>query len=121
VNQAYALIENLPQARIINSDGNAVRATIEATTEALEVLSVPDSFQFDILGVGGGGFPITGAAWVFLYECGYDANTADMLKDFWTWATQTDEAIKLASDLGYAPLGAGLRARVLEAINKVGS
>lgn len=121
VNQAYALIENLPQARIINSDGNAVRATIEATTEALEVLEVPDSFQFDILGVGGGGFPITGAAWVFMYECGYEANTAVMLKDYWTWATQTDEAISLASDLGYAPLGAGLRARVLDSINMVGS
>ena len=121
VNQAYALIEGLPQAKIINSDGNAVKATIEATTEALEVLTVPDSFQFDILGVGGGGFPITGAAWVFMYECGYDATTVDMLKDFWTWATQTDEAIQLASDLGYAPLGAGLRARVAEAINRVGS
>jgi len=43
------------------------------------------------------------------------------LKDFWTWATQTDVVIKLASDLGYAPLGAGLRARVAEAINRVGS
>lgn len=121
VNQAYALIENLPQARIINSDGNAIKATIEATTEALEVLVVPDSFQFDILGVGGGGFPITGAAWVFMYECGYEANTAVMLRDYWTWATQTDEAISLASDLGYAPLGAGLRARVLDSINMVGS
>jgi phosphate transport system substrate-binding protein len=121
VNQAYALIEKLPQARIINSDGNAVRATIEATTEALEVLTVPDTFQFDILGVGGGGFPVTGAAWVFLYECGYSENTANMLKDFWTWATQTDEAIRLASDLGYAPLGGGLRARVAEAIQRVGS
>lgn len=121
VNQAYALIQNLPSARIVNSDGNAVKATIEATTEALEVLEVPDTFQFDVLGVGGGGFPITGAAWAFMYECGYAQNTADMLKDFWTWATQSDEAIELAIDLGYAPLGSGLRVRVFEAIQQVGS
>ncbi len=121
VNQAYALINDLPTAAIVNSDGNAVQATIEATTEALEVLDVPDNFQFDILGVGGGGFPITGAVWIFLWECGYDDVTADILIDYWTWATQSDTAIQLASDLGYAPLGEGLRPRVLEAIELTNS
>ena len=121
VNQAYALINDLPTAAIVNSDGNAVQATIEATTEALEVLDVPDNFQFDILGVGGGGFPITGAVWIFLWECGYDDVTADILIDYWTWATQSDTAIQLASDLGYAPLGEGLRPRVLEAIGLTNS
>jgi phosphate transport system substrate-binding protein len=119
VNQAYALINDLPTAAIINSDGNAVQATIEATTEALEVLEVPDSFQFDILGVGGGGFPITGAVWIFVWECGYDENTAAILKDYWTWATQSDTAIQLATDLGYAPLGTGLRARVADALERI--
>jgi phosphate transport system substrate-binding protein len=121
VNQAYALINQLPTAAIVNSDGNAVQATLEATTEALEVLEVPDSFQFDILGVGGEGFPVVGANWIFTYECGYEEMTRDMLVDYWTWATQTDQAIELARDLGYAPLGEGLRARVLEAIQRTGS
>jgi len=121
INQAYALINNIPTAAIINSDGNAVQATLDATTEALEVLEVPDSFQFDILGVGGQGFPIVGANWIFTYECGYEANTADMLIDYWTWATQTDQAIELARELGYAPLGSGLRPRVLEAIQRTNS
>lgn len=120
VNQAYALINQLPTAAIINSDGNAVQATIEATTEALEVLEVPDSFQFDILGVGGGGFPITGAVWAFFYECGYEEMTKNMLIDYWTWAISTDTAIDLATDLGYAPLGSGLRTRVLEAVARIG-
>lgn len=121
VNQAYALLQQLPSARIVNSDGNPVKATVEATTEALQVLEIPDDFQFDILGVGGGGYPITGTAWVYLYECGYSTNTADMLKDFWTWATQTDEASALAVELGYAPIGMGLRPRVYQAIQRVGS
>ena len=120
VNQAYALINQLPTAAVVNSDGNAVQATIEATTEALEVLEVPDTYQFDILGVGGGGFPITGAVWVFFYECGYEENTKNMLLDYWTWAIATDTAIDLATDLGYAPLGSGLRGRVLETIQRIG-
>ncbi|MGY6500429.1 MAG: phosphate ABC transporter substrate-binding protein PstS [Acidimicrobiales bacterium] len=121
VNQAYAIVNDLPTAQIVNSDGNAVSATLEATTEALEVLEVPDSFQFDILGVGGQGFPIVGANWIFTYECGYDENTAEILIDYWTWATQSETAMNLAMDLGYAPLGEGLRARVLDAIELTNS
>lgn len=121
VNQAYAIVNNLPTAAIINADGNAVQATLEATTEALEVLEIPDSFQFDILGVGGGGFPIVGANWIFVWECGYDENTEAMLKDYWTWATQSEAANQLALDLGYAPLGEGLKPRVQAAIDRINS
>jgi phosphate transport system substrate-binding protein len=121
INQAYALINELPTAQIINSDGNPVKATLEATSEALEVLEIPDSFQFDILGVGGGGYPIVGAVWNFTWECGYEGNTAELLRDYWTWAVSSDEAIEAALELGYAPLGAGLRARVLDAIARTGS
>ncbi|MFN3708788.1 phosphate ABC transporter substrate-binding protein PstS [Microcella sp.] len=121
VNQAYALVNDLPTAAIVNADGNAVQATLEATTEALEVLEIPDTFQFDILGVGGNGFPIVGANWIFAYECGYEQNTADMLIDYWTWATQSEEANQLAADLGYAVLGDSLKPRVLEAIERINS
>jgi phosphate transport system substrate-binding protein len=121
VNQAYAIVNELPTALVINADGNPVKATLEATTEALEVLEIPDNFQFDILGVDGDGFPIVGANWIFTYECGYDGNTAELLRDFWTWAVSDQVAIDLAMELGYAPLGEGLRPRVLEAIELTGS
>lgn len=121
VNQAYAIVNDLPTAAVVNADGNAVQATLEATTEALEVLEIPDNFQFDILGVGGGGFPIVGANWIFAWECGYDDNTAAMLQSYWTWATQSDTAIDLALELGYAPLGEGLRPRVQDAIDRINS
>jgi phosphate transport system substrate-binding protein len=121
VNQAYAIINELPTAQVVNDDGNPVKATLEATTEALEVLDIPDSFQFDILGVGGQGFPIVGANWIFAWECGYDEDTAAMLQDFWTWAISSDEAIAQTTELGYAPLGEGLRTRVLDAIERINS
>lgn len=121
VNQAYAFVNDLPTALVVNDDGNAVEPTLEATTEALEVLEVPDDFRFDILDVGGDGYPIAGTNWIFAYECGYDETTAAMLKDYWTWATQDPRAEELAMELGYAPLGSGLKARVLEAIERINS
>jgi phosphate transport system substrate-binding protein len=119
VNQAYALENDLPQARVVNSDGNAVYPTLEATTEAIEGLDIPDTFQFDILGVGGDGYPITGTVWNFFYTCGYDENAEAMLKDFWLWATQTQEADQIALELGYAPLGASLKERVAATLERI--
>jgi phosphate transport system substrate-binding protein len=117
VNQAYALENDMPQAAVVNTDGNAVYPTLEATSEAVEGFDVPASFQFDILDVGGEGFPITGTVWNFYWECGYDDNTASLLRDFWTWAlTDGDE---FALQLGYAPLGEGIKAQVLEAIQRI--
>jgi phosphate transport system substrate-binding protein len=121
INQAYVIENNLPTAQVVNEDGNPVKATLDATTEALEVIDIPDNFQFDILDIGGGGYPIVGAVWNFTYECGYEGNTAELLKDYWTWAISDQTAIDLALELGYAPLGEGLRARVLDALDRTGS
>lgn len=119
VNQAYALENDLPTAAVVNADGNAVEPTLEATTAAVETVDVPDDFRFNILGVGGQGYPITGTNWVFVWECGYDPTTAELLREFWTWATQTPAADELATGLGYAPLGEGLKPRVLDAIERI--
>jgi phosphate transport system substrate-binding protein len=117
LNQAYILIQGFPQARVVNADGNAVLATLEATKEGAEVAAIPSTFQFDILDIGGQGFPITGTAWVFVWECGYDETTEALLKDFWTWAVT--EGGPLAEELGYVGMGEGLGARVLEAIDRI--
>jgi phosphate transport system substrate-binding protein len=119
LNQAYVLEQGFPQAQVINADGKPITATLEATTEAAEEAEVPDNFQFDILDIGGDGFPITGTAWVFVWECGYDETTEALLKDFWTWAVT--EGGPYAEDLGYAPMGPGLQERVLEAIDRINS
>jgi phosphate transport system substrate-binding protein len=117
VNQAYALENDMAQAQVVNADGKAVYPTLEATSAAVESLEVPDSFQFDILDVGGEGFPITGTVWNFYWRCGYDDTTATLLKDFWTWALEGGD--EFALQLGYAPLGAGIKARVLDAIQDI--
>jgi phosphate transport system substrate-binding protein len=119
VNQAYALANGLPMAKIRNSDGNFVSATIPATIEAIATVDIPDSFQFDILGVGGNGFPIAGTNWVFVWKCGYDEDTAAILKDYLTWTTTSEEAKNLAARLGYATLSDNLKARVARALEQI--
>jgi phosphate transport system substrate-binding protein len=119
VNQAYALANGLPMAKIRNSAGNFVSATIEATVEAIATVDIPDSFQFDVLGVGGGGFPIAGANWVFVWKCGYDETTAAILKDYLLWTTTSDEAKNLAARLGYATLSDNLKGRVAQALEQI--
>lgn len=117
VNQAYALIQGFPEAQIVNADGFATKATLEATLEATQVAVIPDSFQFDIVDIGGRGHPITGTAWVFVWECGYDDATEKLLKDFWRWAII--EGGPIAEELGYVPMAGDLQARVLAAVDRI--
>lgn len=118
LNQAYVLENDLPQAAILNADGKAVTATLEATTAAADVAEIPDNFQFDILDVGGDGFPIAGTAWVFAWECGYEESTAALMRDFWTWAI-SDDGAALAGALNYAAIGPELRPRIQAAIDRI--
>ena len=119
VNQAYALELGLLTADVINEDGNAVEPSLAATTEALNALDIPADFRFDILGVGGEGYPIAGTNWIFAWECGYDEETEALLKDFWTWAVEDGD--ELALELGYAPLAEDLKPDVLAAIERINS
>ncbi|TDC69896.1 phosphate ABC transporter substrate-binding protein PstS [Streptomyces hainanensis] len=121
VNQSYALANDLATARVVNEDGTPVEPTLEATTAASEEATIPDDFQFNIDDIGGEGYPITGANWIFAYECGYDDETAALVRDFWTWALTDVEADRLAAELGYAPMGRELKRRVIEEIGRINS
>lgn len=119
LNQSYALENDMAQAAVVNESGTPVYPTLETTTTASDTATIPDDYQFDILDIGGDGFPITGTNWIFAYECGYDGDTAAILRDFWTWATGSEEADLLALDLGYAPMGPELKERVRAEIARI--
>jgi phosphate transport system substrate-binding protein len=117
VNQAYALELDLQTASVINEDGTAVEPTLEATSAALAAIDIPDDFRFDILGVGGDGYPIVGTNWIFAWECDYEQATADLLQDFWTWVVE--EGDDFALELGYAPVDESVKPDVVDAINRI--
>jgi phosphate transport system substrate-binding protein len=116
---SYALINGIPVADMVNDDGNAVTPTLESTAAAADGITIPDDLRFNILNVGGEGYPIAGATWVLAWTCGYDDDTAAMLQDYLTWTlTEGDD---LAEQLLYSPLPASLEALALEKVALINS
>lgn len=116
---SYALTNGIPVADMVNEDGNAVTPTLASTAAAADGITIPDDLRFNILGVGGEGYPIAGATWVLAWTCGYDNNTAAMLKDYLTWTLTEGDA--LAEELLYSPLPDSLQASALEKVGRINS
>jgi phosphate transport system substrate-binding protein len=116
---SYAMTIGIPVADMINADGNSITPTLESTAAAAEGITIPDDLRFNILGVGGQGYPIAGATWVLAWTCGYDDNTATVLKDYLTWTLT--EGDSLAKELLYSPIGDALQARALEKVDRINS
>lgn len=114
VELSYAIENGIAVADMVNADGNAVTPTLASTAAAADGITIPDDLRFNILGVGGDGYPIAGATWLLAWTCGYDDATAAALQDFITWSLTEGDA--LAEDLLYAPIGEALQARALDKV-----
>ena len=117
VELSYALNSKLSTAKMDNKDGTAVTPSIASTQSAVQSLQIPDDLRFNVLGVGGAGYPIVGATWVLAYECGYPATKATALKDFLTWVLSNGNQIAL--QLHYAPLFPALKTKALAAVANI--
>jgi phosphate transport system substrate-binding protein len=113
----FAVEAGLPVASIVNADGNAIEPTTESVSEAANALSdVPDDLRFDILGVGGDGYPIAGTTWILAHTTGMDDADAEALKAFIRWALE--EGDDAAAELGYAPLSGDIEQRSLDQVDR---
>lgn len=117
VELSFALENDIATVTMVNADGNPVQPSLESTAAAADGIDIPDDLRFDILDVGGQGFPIAGATWVLAWECGYDESTADNLKAFLTWALEEGDAT--AQELLYAPVGDSLREQALANVEEI--
>ena len=117
VELSYALENNLSTAAMVNSDGNAITPTLESTAAAADGITIPDDLRFNILDVGGNGYPIAGATWILAPTCGLDANKGDALKAFLHFALENGDSI--AEDLNYAPIGDALQAKSLANVDRI--
>jgi phosphate transport system substrate-binding protein len=117
VSYEFANEAGLAVAAVVNADGNPVVPSTGSVSEAATSVDVPDDFRFDILGVGGEGYPIAGATWILAPTCGMEPAKADALKVFLTWALTEGDGT--ASELNYAPLPDELQARVLDQIERI--
>ena len=123
VSYAYAVENGMPVAAVVNADGDAVYPDLDAVSAGPESIidTIPEDFRYDILGVGAEGFPIVGTHWVLAWECGYDDDVAESLRQFLSWAVGSEEGDALARDLLYAPVAGGFQERVLEQIDRINS
>jgi len=117
VELSYAIENGLPVARLVNDDGNAIEPTLESTAAAADGISIPDDLRFNILDVGGDGYPIAGATWILASTCGYDTAKADALKAFIRWGLEQGDSI--AEELLYAPIGDVLQQKALANVDRI--
>ena len=117
VELSYALENELSTASMINADGNAVEPSLDSTAAAADGIDIPDDLRFNILGVGGDGYPIAGATWILAPTCGLDANKGEALKAFLTWALENGDSI--AQELNYAPIGDSLQEKSLANVARI--
>jgi phosphate transport system substrate-binding protein len=119
VELSFAIENDLPVASMMNADGNAIEPSLESTSAAAGGIEIPEDLRFNLLGVGGDGYPIAGATWVLAYTCGYDEAKAEALKDFLTWAiTDADD---IAESLLYSPIAGDLEQAALANIELINS
>lgn len=105
---AYALINNMSYASIINASGNTIVPSFAATSEAANIDLPEDTRVLFTNTPAPQGYPVAGFAWMLIHE-NLDKNNAISNRDealdlveFTIWAITDGQ--KLSEDLGYARL-----------------
>jgi phosphate transport system substrate-binding protein len=114
----YAHQNKLPFADLKNAAGEFVTPSLDSITEALATAKIPDDFRFSMVNAPGPkAYPICGATWLLVYQQQKDAEKGKKLVEFLNWAATHGES--MVSALDYAPLPAGLQARVLDRVKTI--
>ncbi|WP_306370498.1 serine/threonine-protein kinase [Nocardiopsis sp. CC223A] len=103
VNASYAERNGLQVASLMGEGTEDIELNAESARSAAEQIDLSGD-DFSLTGrVTGQGYPIMRVNHVFAYECGYEGGTADIMRDFWTYALG-EEGATLAAEAGYTPL-----------------
>ncbi len=104
----YALLSNMSYGSVINSSGNIIEPSFEATTEAANIKLPEDTRILFTNTPAEYGYPIAGFAWMLVYE-NLDANNAisnrgeaEELIKFLIWSIT--DAQEMSESLGFARL-----------------
>ena len=120
VELAYAIQNKIPFALMKNKDGKFVKASPESVSAAGEgaLKEMDKGLAVNIWNQAGeNAYPISAFTYIIVYkDLGYlkDENKAKALVGFLNWAATDGQ--QLAPSLDYAPLSAGVQAKVKEAI-----
>jgi phosphate transport system substrate-binding protein len=120
VDLSDAKANKLKFALVKNKAGKYIEPTLEGTTAAAEGTTIkPDLTFFLGWADGDAAYPIAAQTWIIAYTKQPDAAKAEALRGFLTYLLT--DAQQTAPDIDYAPLPAGLQAKALENIAKIGA
>ncbi len=121
VELAYAEQAELTHADIQNQEGQFIKPTLDATTEAAGQFPEISPEKFSIVNAPGAkSYPIAGYVWGFLWEKYSDQQKAKALTTLMNWVV-TDAQDQFATALTYAPLPDQVRKLATDSIAKVQS
>jgi phosphate transport system substrate-binding protein len=118
VELSYALESKLTMASLKNKAGSFIVPSLESTSAAAKGAQFPADLRFSVAdSANADAYPIVGATWILAYDKMSDPAKVAALKAWLTWALNDGTAI--ATDLGYAPLPADLKALALAKVNEI--
>lgn len=103
VELAYAVQNKLTWAALKNKAGSFIEPSLEATTVAMQGVTIPDNTEAMIVNSADPkAYPIAGMTWILVYKDQTDAAKARTLVSLLWWNLHDGQ--KLAQDVGYASL-----------------
>ncbi len=118
---AYALHNNMPQARIQNKSGNFIKPEIASISQAADV-EIPAHTRVSLTNTGAeNGYPLSSFTWIILYKEQNYRNRSkekaeELVRLLW-WMSHDGQ--KHAEPLDYAPLPEAAQKRAEELINSI--
>lgn len=118
VELAYAMQNKLTWVALKNKSGAFVEPSLEATTAAMEGITIPDNTEVMIVNSANPkAYPIAGFTWILVYENQTDKAKAEALATMLWWAIHDGQ--KYATQLDYAPLSPAATTKAEVLIKKI--
>ena len=118
VELAYAKQNKLTWALLQNKSGAFVEPSLDATTAAMEGVTIPDNTEVMIVNSANSkAYPIAGFTWILAYETQTDKAKAQSLVSMLWWGIHDGQ--KFATELDYAPLSPAAVAKAEAMIKRI--
>jgi len=113
----YASQNKLTYGAVKNKAGSFILPSLESVSAAANV-KMPSDYRVSITdSPDAKAYPISGFTWLLVYQKQTDSVKGKAIVEFLNWMLQDGQ--KLAPDLGYAPLPAGVNSMVRNTIAKI--
>lgn len=120
VELAYATQNKLTWVSLKNQSGAFLEPSLDATTAAMEGVTIPDSTEVMIVNSANAkAYPIAGFTWILAYQDQPDKAKAQSLVSLLWWALHDGQ--KFATELSYAPLSASAVAKAEALVKSIKS